>query len=147
MAASKRRKTRRPSATRRAARAGRSAMRKVERMGAMADMPMRAGKKPGFAFTLILVGAVLAILTSFFLPLAGVFSNTSGRLWLAMICAFMITISLFSINSKKRMRVRGWSVIVLVFSLLGFLSVNGINFLSIGFAFAFIGSIFGIAHH
>lgn len=123
--------------------------RRTARAAKPAAMPaqMHARKWPGFAFLFVLIGGMLALLGSVILPMVGVQTALPGTWWLAVVATFMILISALEIRSHHRMRKRGWSIVAFVFSMLGFLTISGFNYLSMGFVLVFIGSIMGIVHH
>ncbi len=117
------------------------------------------------AYVLLLVGGILTLLSGLFALSASLFATslllsaagfgalmmatgTFGALMIAagalgVVCGALMIVAAMYINSTDANQIRTWSVIGLVFTLIGIVSGGGFV---IGFILGLVGSIMGLTH-
>lgn len=106
---------------------------------------------PVLAMGLVVVGGIIAILGTLLLPDLGValatinaYVGPGGQVALSIIAAIIVFISGFALYTKHLTRAHIWSVVALVFSIIGLANAGNFILPLIGFAISLVGSILGI---
>ncbi len=111
-------------------------------------------EKPTQAFAFVLIGGLLGLIGSVLFPFIGVGLNPipgysigfAGAFWLAIVSAVVVIVSAFALHHPHKTTVHVWSVIALIFSIIGLANSGAYGLMIIGFGLALIGSIMGITH-
>lgn len=111
------------------------------------------GKKPSAAFVLTLIGGILVLLYSIVLTIVGtalvslVSRSMSGygSIYgiIGILIGLIIIVSAIMLNSTDKTKIRNWSIVALIFSIISL--VFGGGFI-IGFVLGLIGSILGLTY-
>ncbi len=111
-------------------------------------------EKPTNAFAFVLVGGLLGLIGSVLLPIIGVTLNPipgysigfAGQFWLAIVSAVVVLVSAVALHHPHKTTVHIWSVVALIFSVIGLANSGSYGLMIIGFGLALVGSIMGVTH-
>lgn len=117
-------------------------------------MATHAKSKPVLAFGLMVMGGIIALLGTLLLPYIGVvptpfsgFYVIAGATAFAIISAVILLVSGLATWTKHLTRVHIWSVVALIFSILGLSNASNYPMILIGFALGLVGGILGITYN
>lgn len=112
-----------------------------------------AKSRPMLAFGLMVVGGILALLGSLLLPYIGVmpatfsgFYMSTGSIAMAMVAAVIVLVSGLAAYTTHLTRVHLWSIVALIFSIVGLSNTGNYSMVLIGFALGLVGGILGITY-
>ncbi len=106
---------------------------------------------PILAMGLVVVGGIIALLGTLLLPDLGVvlatingYTGPAGQFALSVIAAVVVFISGFALYTKHLTRTHIWSIVAIIFSIIGLANAGNFILPLIGFAIALVGAILGI---
>ena len=110
--------------------------------------------RPTQAFVFVLIGGLLGLIGSVLFPFIGVGLNPipgysigfGGAFWLAIVSAVVLIVSAVALHHPHKTTVHIWSVIALIFSVIGLANSGAYGLMIIGFGLALVGSILGVTH-
>ncbi|HUB92480.1 MAG TPA: DUF6114 domain-containing protein [Candidatus Saccharimonadales bacterium] len=110
------------------------------------------GEKPTMVFLLVLIGGILVTLAGLAIIFAIYFIANLGG-WvaglgsigvsIAVVAGIMMIISAVMLNTADKSKIRTWSIVALVFSIVSLVGTGG---LGLGFLLGLIGSILGLTY-
>ncbi|MCL4389277.1 MAG: hypothetical protein M1528_02065 [Candidatus Marsarchaeota archaeon] len=111
--------------------------------------------KPVLAMGLVVIGGIIALLGVFLLPDLGFALTTLNtyvggvgeQVALSIISAVVVFISGFALYTRHMTRAHIWSVVALIFSIIGLATSGSFVLPLVGFAIALVGSILGITYN